>query len=722
MRILPLLQTYNLRQKKQFSTTPFTGFKCAEDNFEVKNLYNIPCPICAKPMLHTSEIDEFACEIKGKSGQKLIKVLNQHQNYFHEREKAVAEEIKNEASISDDDFETIVYRLAQRHFENLKEEQNAILNKIKATVGSLGASEKNKITDCVEKYRSIIEAGEEFDKNKFLEELERLSSFSNTYHKKTMRNAKKIPSGKEPITLLYKRLSYKNQEDMARELLLPALVTTEHIKAQFNGGENNTANYLAQCSDCNFTRGNKKFSSWASTTPDFIKNMTQYIDAVAQKIRKGELSSKYDTYLADIVETIKEETDGRFVFTAPEIVNGNEPEEKEVVYGFIANLNSRKEKIQAKLSEAQKIKKQMLEDEQFPYIVEYLQCTKEFAKKEEEEKAKAKEIQESQGQIELYYQKREEIEKLAIQLKNQYLPQKNREHLESKLEVLKKQIALIDSNELKNIVAAGEIELFAIQTEKNKLRIRIDELKALIDFPDKVEEELVKIQHHYDTLKAQHARINGLYGKLVLESTFVRRIKEKEMRLDNLTKVNRQIITLGSKGSGIKKYDSLTALYQRAEEIEELFFKNLPKKSKEEDRIIFEYAKTSIMAQIEDLAQNDNSVKYQLNLRDIKKVTDELMMLSKELEANRALQYEIEKSEAEAQKYGTPAEIQTKINSIKKDLQLAKLRFESVEIDAKIEHLMQEIGDIESSVQALRQKEITKKEFARIQSKFEENC
>lgn len=720
MKIMPLLQTYNYRQKNPFYSVSFNGFKCAEDNFEVKNLYNVPCPICSKPMLHTSEIEDFASEVEGKTGQKLTKALTQYQPYFHDRERLIVDAIKNEASICDDDLETIVYRLAQSHMQEKKEHQMLVLNKINATLASVEAGKKIEIQNFIDKYRKILENDEEFDKNAFLEELEKLSSFSNTYHKKTMRNAKKIPSDKEPITLLYKRLSYKKQKDIARELLLPALVTTEHIKAQSSGGENNTANYLAQCSDCNFTRGNREFKSWAATTPDFVKNMTRYIEVIAQKIRKGELSDKYDTYLQDITETIKEETGGKVTLVAPEIVNGNEPEEKEVIYGFIAKLNAYKGNLQKKLASTENTKLQMQKDEQFPFVVEYIQLSEEFAKKEEEEQEKSKEIQESQSKIEFFYQKREEIEKIAIQLKNQFLPAKNREHLENKLNSIKDSVASIDIKALKNIVATGEIELFAIQSEKNRLKLRIDELKTIIDFPEKIAQELEAIKHHHSTLKNQYARINNLYTKIQPESVYIKRIEEKEIRLSNLSKLNRQIITLGSKGAGIKKYDNLTALYQRAEEIEDLFQKNLAKKAKEEDKIIFEYAKSSIMAEIQDLAENDNSVKYQLNLRDIKQVTEELMSLHNDLEANRALQYEIEKREAEAQKYGTDSEIQARISATSKELELAKTRFDSINIDSKIAELEQEIAQIEEAVQELRKKDITKKEFARISGAFED--
>ena len=573
MKILPLTQfnIQNTQKRKQYIS--FEGFKCSEDSFEVKNLYNIPCPICAKPMIHTSEIEEFSKEAENKTGEKLIKLFNQYQNYLHEKEKILVEKIKLEAINEDENLEILTKKCIKEHFDAQKAEQLRIIERLKNSTNNIDNPKKEEILKLAEKYEAIIKGGKEFNKSTFLDEIERISSFSNTFHKKTMKNVKKIPDGKDATSVFYRRLETKNSAEIAKELLSPSLVTTEHIKTQYSGGENNTANYLAQCADCNNERGNKEFRTWASSFPDFAKNINQYIEAVAQKIKKGELDEKYDTYLEDITETIKQETQGRIILKAPEIKKGSEPEEKETIYNYISKLNRYKNEIQEKLNSTIETKEQMKNDEQYQYVVEYTSLMTKLNEQEQEEKEKLQQRQECQDKIEFYYQKREEIEDLTIQLKNQYLPSKNRSHLENKLVTIKNQIQKIDTQGLKTQVAFYDIELSEITMQKNKLKIKINSLKELINFPQNIESELNAIKTHFETLDSQYSKINNLYGRITQKNSLLRLIKEKEIRLSNLILSNQQIDTSKSNGEDVKTYRNLIALHERAIVIEDMFLK-----------------------------------------------------------------------------------------------------------------------------------------------------
>ena len=124
------------------------------------------------------------------------------------------------------------------------------------------------------------------------------------------------------------------------------------------------------------------------------------------------------------------------------------------------------------------------------------------------------------------------------------------------------------------------------------------------------------------------------------------------------------------------------------------------------------------MEQIEDLAQNNSAIKYQLNLDDIEEVTKEIRQLSIEVEQIRAREAEIKKLEEEIEKYGTPAQIQNKINEITTQLNLANLRFESIDIDSKIEVLNEEIEKIENCIIALKKDGLTRREFAILADEF----
>ena len=182
-----------------------------QDSFEVKNLYNIPCPICAKPMIHTSEIEEFSKEAENKTGEKLIKLFNQYQNYLHEKEKILVEKIKLEAINEDENLEILTKKCIKEHFDAQKAEQLRIIERLKNSTNNIENPKKEEILKLAEKYEAIIKGDKEFNKSTFLDEIERISSFSNTFHKKTMKNVKKIPDGKDTTSIFYKRLDKINK-------------------------------------------------------------------------------------------------------------------------------------------------------------------------------------------------------------------------------------------------------------------------------------------------------------------------------------------------------------------------------------------------------------------------------------------------------------------------------------------------------------------------------
>ena len=92
-----ITRNYTSNQKAKKQPLVFKGFECPEDSFELKNLYNVPCPVCSIPMIKRNQKDEFVNSAQNKTGDELISIIQKYQKYFHDIESQAAEIIIQEA-------------------------------------------------------------------------------------------------------------------------------------------------------------------------------------------------------------------------------------------------------------------------------------------------------------------------------------------------------------------------------------------------------------------------------------------------------------------------------------------------------------------------------------------------------------------------------------------------------------------------------------------------
>ena len=65
-----ITRNYFKKQEQKPNVLAFKGFDCPEDTFELKNLYNIPCPVCSIPMIRRNQIDDFVSSTQNKTGEE----------------------------------------------------------------------------------------------------------------------------------------------------------------------------------------------------------------------------------------------------------------------------------------------------------------------------------------------------------------------------------------------------------------------------------------------------------------------------------------------------------------------------------------------------------------------------------------------------------------------------------------------------------------------------
>ena len=220
----------------------FRGFDCSEDNFELKRLYDIPCPICSIPMIQKNQIDSFVNSALNKKGAELIKILNKYQKYYHDTEREVINILIQEASNNNSaNVLTLANDYLKRTLPLIEERQICALEKIKKLLISQKETNKASILELINENIDIINShgDRKFVKKQFLANLEKCARSSHEA-KKIFKLANKVPDDNEGAVMFLIKYKDKTQAEFLSRLLTPSLATCEHIRPKSQGGLNNT--------------------------------------------------------------------------------------------------------------------------------------------------------------------------------------------------------------------------------------------------------------------------------------------------------------------------------------------------------------------------------------------------------------------------------------------------------------------------------------------------
>lgn len=375
------LRLSTLSEDRFEKSISFKGFPCPPDRFKLKELEEIPCPSCGKPMLQSTEIRRFVDKISTQTGEDLISTLQEYTDLYRPIEaQAVKEIIDMAEKFPDDDLSALVKYAGVKHSSNLVKEQVRILKRIEGLGGNLKKDEKIKLSECV---RSAIKFakmtgnkdGDHFGRKQFIGDLYELTEgFSN---EKIVRDIRKtaldLPSSTSSLSAFFVKYSRENVEKIATRFLSPMTATTEHIKPISLGGEDDTANYLVECTDCNSKRGNMPYEEWFKIMPQMPQNLQTYLDTMDKIIKTYNLKG-YENYVKDIAETIEQETNGKLVLKAPgeiDDLNNTSKDTAQIRKQKIERASQLIEENQRQLQELDKKFKEIEYDEEFQSVLMY---------------------------------------------------------------------------------------------------------------------------------------------------------------------------------------------------------------------------------------------------------------------------------------------------------------------------------------------------------------
>ena len=667
-------------QNKQY----FKGFSCREFDFEIKNLYELPCPICSTIMLQRKQIDNFVNAARNAKGETLIALLSKYRKYFHKNEASAAEILTLEAQKYPDKN---IGELAKNYLDGklsiYSQEQQNILRKAKEMANNLPLKQRRKALEIIEKYETICTNKGYPSKHRIIQELKEQIQGEYSIKKKLLKAIQNIPDIEDEGLKFFIKYADKSTAEIASRLVTPSFITCEHIKPKSKGGEDNTANYLAECEECNSKRNDAPLLQYVTNVSVFINNLKNYFGAITQKFQLGEISDKYSTYLEDISKTIANETQGKINLTPPKIEQTNFENENDV-NEKIALIEKMLESQLKELEEAKKLQAEISKDEQHKLISEYLALKSKKEALEAKRKIKKEEVNRKKTFLSKFYKKITELENKKRELKYGNLTAKERQNLETQVNKIKSFLDSKNSEILEAQLKTAQNELFKIQDDIRQTENKLNSLEEKIIFPENIKKEidLLKAQlYEIKRLKEQIANLNSIIND---SADIQERIKEKENQIQALLLENQKIDISDNGENDLDTYKKMTEVIKRAEEVES---QNQNNKFTGTDSLVYQLAKQKAKEILSHLIEISGPVKIQKNLDRISQILSELNSYYTLLNKNQA--NEIKRNELLEKLNSMPkeSELEAKISTLKQQYEKAKTNFSSIDLDNKIKNL-----------------------------------
>ena len=302
------LQSYFLGG--QAATVSFGGFPVSTGGFITKKIDDVPCCCCGGRMVRNNQMGAKAAEFAGIRGEELANKIDTDKDFFRTPQRVVMMLAAEEARQNPD------YDLAQAKNavgKGLKEKtQNYCINSLKAADAAVKATygENNPTSRLIANQIDELNSGK-INRRNFTDKLvKQQNALDPITYEKVMDAAMNIPQDFSEVKKAYGQANGSSQ-GIARALLKQSMQTIEHIHPKSKGGPNATENFIAECGDCNWPRGNSSYMQWLKVHPEYPIKAQHHIEWFQQQIVDGKIGAEYDDYGIDVKQTLSKETNGQ---------------------------------------------------------------------------------------------------------------------------------------------------------------------------------------------------------------------------------------------------------------------------------------------------------------------------------------------------------------------------------------------------------------------------
>lgn len=294
----------------------FEGHHCTKSDFKVKKEEGIPCACCGRLMMTSNGVQNFENKAVGAKGEDLQNLLTANMEYFRGTEKAVVNFLLKTSKINPEyTMKDIMTAYSPSAKVLLEDEQRNVLSEVSQKASVLGKD--NDVEKCVQKALDDIANSTDahhFERKPFLKNLVEVTKDlpDKELAGQILDSAVKLPMSKNSIEAFIVKYGHgaKTDKEIAHRLAQTSISTAEHIHPDTLGGPDHTANYVAECGDCNSKRGHMPLEEWMENFPNMPRSVQRNIDEVTERIIVGNLGARYDDYPLDIQQTMNRETGG----------------------------------------------------------------------------------------------------------------------------------------------------------------------------------------------------------------------------------------------------------------------------------------------------------------------------------------------------------------------------------------------------------------------------
>lgn len=344
----------NMPAFTQYQTIPVAHRKAVADSFEysaapsvtniaftsvdnsvigqaVRDLGDVPCPYCGIKLINGKEISHLNKNNLSQAGEEVVNLLKPFEDRMHPVEKQVFGIIKDLSKKEPQkNIRELLDTVRPQHLETVKNQEVGILNRLSQYNNKhvKNKDDAKKLNDLVDEANLIIEeqdANYIFRRRRFMEKLDGITS--KMQDKNAVAGIKKIaeelPKSQDNVSTFIVKYTQKDPKTKLEKtpyqigvaLLEPSVGSLEHIVPRHpvdreDGGENKYSNYIYASREWNTKRKNLPLDKWVMKNPEIKGHMQNYIDAVIDKINKGQAMKRCRVYPILVAETIEKESKG----------------------------------------------------------------------------------------------------------------------------------------------------------------------------------------------------------------------------------------------------------------------------------------------------------------------------------------------------------------------------------------------------------------------------
>ena len=328
--IMSGLQRDTFEHSKSVATVSFTSVDNTVVGKAIRELGDVPCPYCGTRVIQGKEISHLNKENLGGRSKDAINLLKPFEDRMHPVEKQVFNLLEDLSKKDPNkNLRQLLNKVRPTYLEVLKQQEFDILGRMSDySQKNMKKDDANRVVGLVNEATDIINKQDEnyiFRRRRFMEKFENITKKMDDQESvKGLREiAEELPRAHDNMSSFIIKFTQKDAKTKLEKtpyqigisLVEPSVGSLEHIKPRHpqnktKGGENIYSNYIYASREWNIRRKNTPLDEWVTKNPEIKDNMQKYMDAVIEKINKGQALKRCRVYPIIVAETLEKESNG----------------------------------------------------------------------------------------------------------------------------------------------------------------------------------------------------------------------------------------------------------------------------------------------------------------------------------------------------------------------------------------------------------------------------